>query len=563
MQQENKICQNCHNQFTIEPDDLGFYETIKVPPPTWCPKCRTIRRMAWAGYRFLYKRKCDFTGETVITTTHPNAPFKVYKQDVWWSDKWDPKSYGRDYDFSKPFFEQFSQLFKEVPMPALYTEYSTMINSDYCNAAAELKNCYLCFKADYSEDSAYLNTISYIKDSFDLAFSNNSELSYESVNINKCYQTFYSKDCSDCHDIYFSENLIGCSSCIGCINLRNKNYHIFNQPHSKDEYEKILESLDLDSYRKREEFKKQAIKEGLKFPRKEYHGWKNTNISGDYIMNSKNVHETFMAGNCENIKYGQLLKAGPARNCYDYTMFALNAEWIYESCWVGLQVNNVKFSDWCYKDHDIEYCFGCHGSGNLFGCSGVRNSEYCILNKQYTKNDYQELVKKIKEQMDRLPYKDEKGRVYKYGEYFPPEFAPWPYNETTGYEWFKLTKEEAEDQGYWWQDPDKREFKPATMKVPDHINDVKDEILKAILRCDTCGRNYQIIKKELVFYRRFQIPVPHECPLCRDFRRISSLNPMALYNRKCAKCSRKIKTSYAPNRPEIVYCESCYQAEVV
>ena len=29
------------------------------------------------------------------------------------------------------------------------------------------------------------------------------------------------------------------------------------------------------------------------------------------------------------------------------------------------------------------------------------------------------------------------------------------------------------------------------------------------------------------------------------------------------KCPNEFETSYAPDRPEIVYCEQCYQAEVI
>ncbi len=29
------------------------------------------------------------------------------------------------------------------------------------------------------------------------------------------------------------------------------------------------------------------------------------------------------------------------------------------------------------------------------------------------------------------------------------------------------------------------------------------------------------------------------------------------------RCPNEFETSYAPDRPEIVYCESCYQSEVV
>ena len=30
----------------------------------------------------------------------------------------------------------------------------------------------------------------------------------------------------------------------------------------------------------------------------------------------------------------------------------------------------------------------------------------------------------------------------------------------------------------------------------------------------------------------------------------------------CQNCKKEFETSYAPDRPEIVYCESCYNKEV-
>ncbi|MCX6733087.1 MAG: zinc-ribbon domain containing protein, partial [Candidatus Roizmanbacteria bacterium] len=118
MNSETKKCQKCKEEFTIEPDDFAFYESMKVPSPARCPSCRMIRRMGWHGERILYKRDCDFTKESVITFYHPDSPHKIYKQEIWWSDKWDPKSYGQDYDFSKPFFDQWGKLFAKVPLPA-------------------------------------------------------------------------------------------------------------------------------------------------------------------------------------------------------------------------------------------------------------------------------------------------------------------------------------------------------------------------------------------------------------------------------------------------------------
>ncbi len=563
MSSETKNCQSCKNQFVIDEEDFGFYEKMKVPPPTWCPGCRRLRRLAWTGYRILYKKKCDFTGDEVISFYHPSSPHKTYRQDVWWSDKWDPKSYGRDYDFSKPFFEQYFALFKEIPHPTLFTEYTTMVNSEYCNGAAELKDCYLSFKSDTSEKCAYTNTMQKMKDCLDLAYSGLSELSYEITRVTKGYQVFFSQDCDDCHDIYFSRDLVGCSHCIGCINLRNKNYCILNEQYTKEEYEQKLKEFDFGSAKSVSEFKKKVKDFALQYPRRAFHGRKNVDIAGDYIFNSKNVHDSYMMEHAENIRYSELLKLGPSKDSYDYTMFGRDAELIYESAWVGILTNNIKFSFWCYRSRNLEYSFGCHGSGNLFGCFGIRKGEYCILNKQYTKEKYEELVPKIKKQMMDMPYKDAMGREYRYGEFFPSEFCPWAYNESHAYEFFPFAKEEAIAKGFRWSDADPKEYRDATMEVPDNIKDVKDDILKAILKCIDCGKNYQIIKMELDFLRSRNFPIPRQCPLCRDRARIKLLNPMAIYKRTCAKCAKAIDTSYAPERPEIVYCEECYQQEVV
>lgn len=559
---ETTICQSCKKEFAIDDEDKGFYEQMHVPPPTWCPQCRLMRRLAWFSYRMLNRRKCDFTGESILSAYHSDAPFKVYRQDIWWSDKWDPKSYGRDYDFNRSFFEQFSELQREVPLPALHSEYSTMIRSEYCNAASELKNCYLAFGADRSENSAYINRISFLKDCFDLLFANYDELCYESVNLENCYAAFYSQNCDECRNVWFSSDLVGCSDCFGCINLRSKNYHIFNQPYTKESYLNELAKMDLDSAQGIKEAMRKSKAFMLTQPRKNFRGRKAYESSGDYLYNTKNCRNCYLISEGENLRYCQLLQALKVSKAYDYTSFAFNAEWIYESCWVGINTQNVKFSFWNYSAHDIEYSYGCHTSGNVFGCIGLRKGEYCILNKQYSKEEYCLLVDKIKKQMMDLPYKDKLGREYRYGEFFPVELCPWLYNETVAFEFFPISKETAIQKGYGWRDDDRREYRAATMQIPDKIKDVQDDVLKAILKCDNCGKNYQIIPMELQFLRRFSLPIPRQCPLCRDRARVKQLNPMAIYERICAKCNEAIETSYAPDRPEIVYCESCYQQEV-
>src|SRR3989344_5014776 len=140
---ETKNCQNCKAQFTIEPEDFNFYEKIKVPPPTFCPECRLIRRLAYREERAIYKNICNKCKKDIISKFAPDSPFTVYCSSCWWSDGWDGTDYGRDYDFSKPFFEQLFELQKVVPYQALDNRNST--NCQYSNANIRCKNCMLVF----------------------------------------------------------------------------------------------------------------------------------------------------------------------------------------------------------------------------------------------------------------------------------------------------------------------------------------------------------------------------------------------------------------------------------
>lgn len=139
---QTKICQNCKNQFVIEPEDFAFYERMRVPPPTFCPDCRTARRMCYRNERALYKRACRAPGhhEEMISIYAPEKPFNVVDQKFWWSDEWDPLTYGTPYDFSKPFFQQFRELLERVPL--LSVSNSNAVNSEYCNVADQSKDSY-------------------------------------------------------------------------------------------------------------------------------------------------------------------------------------------------------------------------------------------------------------------------------------------------------------------------------------------------------------------------------------------------------------------------------------
>jgi hypothetical protein len=267
----------------------------------------------------------------------------------------------------------------------------------------------------------------------------------------------------------------------------------------------------------------------------------------------------------------------------------------YETTNPGFSAYHVKFIAQGNAQREVEYSLLNYSSSNLFGCIGLRNKQYCVLNKQYTKESFDKLRTKIIEHMDKMPYIDKKGRVYKYGEFFPPELSPFAYNETIAQEYFPLSKAEAESKGYSWKDPEERNYKIQIPndKLPDNIKDVKDDIVGKVIECahqgrcnEQCTTAFKIIEPELQFYKRMNLPLPRLCPNCRHYQRLKQRNPLKLWHRKCQcggeksengvyknttnhphhgpnHCPNEFETSYVPDRPEIVYCEQCYNNEVV
>lgn len=566
MNPEIKICQNCKQEFRIETEDFAFYEKMKVPPPTFCPECRLQRRLMFRNERSLYRRKCDLCGKEMLTIHSPDKERIVYCNPCWWSDKWDAAEYAMDYDPAKNFFDQFRELQKKVPFMALLNEYPTLINSDYVNHAGHLRNSYFVFNADHIENSCYLNLTNEVKECLDGYSILFTELSYENINIEKSYGVHFSEDIVSGRNIYFSKHLSGCTDCFGCINLRNKQYYIFNEPYSREEYNKKWEEFNLGSSAAIEELRKDAVTFWQKFPHRAYHGTHNVRSSGDYINNCKNVNESYLVSDGEDMKFCQWIKMKPAKDAYDYTEWGNGAERIYECITVGQGASDIRMSSAVW-DHvlDVEYSMYLVSSNHMFGCLGMRKKESCILNKQYSKESFDKLRTRIIQDMNANPYIDGKGRKFPYGEFFPYDLGLYDYSESTAQEYFPLDRGAVEAHGWRWKEKEITTYQitKRANELPDHIRDVDDSILQEIIACTACGRAYRIIPQELDLLRRFGFPVPHICFECRHRARLARMNPMRFYDRACAKCGGAIRTAYPPDRPEIIYCEQCYQTEVV
>jgi len=564
MNQEVKNCKNCKKDFSIAPEDFKFYEKIKVPPPTWCFECRQVRRYAWRNERTLYRRNCDLCKKSMVTIYSPNKPFVVYCNECWWGDGWDPASYGRDFDFNRSFFEQFSELQHVVPRMGLLNKNS--VNSEYTNHSGNNKNVYLSFCVFDGENIMYSTwTMKNSRDCMDVGFiAEKGERLYEVTDSRTSYECqfgIFLKDSSSC---FYCYDLRGCNNCFMSSNLRNRSYVFRNQQLTREEYLEKMKEIDLSSYAVREELLKEFTK---LLEETAIHRFaiteRNVNSTGSLIFDCRNVIYSFEMDKSENCKY--IYGGLELKDCMDIYHMGYNCELVYEAqgC---TRLSNCQFCHLCYDNMNVMYGDTCQNSQNLFGCVSVKKGEYMIFNKKYPKEEYETLKVKIIEHMK------ETGE---YGEFFPPSIAPVAYNETQGNLYMPLTKEEVLSKGWQWEDSIPGTFGKETIKpadIPDRIEDVPDSITKEILACIECNKNYNIVPNELIFLRKEHIPLPRKCPNCRYKRRFNLRPLRRLWTRTCMcdqshshhsePCKVEFETPYAPNHVEKVYCEQCYQQEV-
>ncbi|MFH0770295.1 MAG: hypothetical protein V1926_02860 [Candidatus Peregrinibacteria bacterium] len=556
-----KTCRQCSAPFEVASEDLVFYEKVSpvfngkkelIPPPTLCPDCRMQRRLAFRNEKSLYHRKCDLTGRQIISMYRPDGGYRVFEKKEWFSDKWDALEFGREIDWQRSFLDQFKELQRTVPRMSIIQQ-GTMINSDFCNCASNDKNCFL-ISGNFNED-CFFGKCNNCRSSLDCENIYRSELCYECIDCFDCYGCSWASECHNCSACHFCKSCIGCSECILCTNLHQKKFCIMNEQLSEETYHQRMNELKLSKYSVQSALRGRFAELKSEMIVKEMFGTQNEHSTGNNLNHCRNVRECYDCRDLEDGAYSQTVME--SRDCMDFSFFGKGVELIYEVMTCGYACQRILFCVDCWENcSDLLYCALCIGGcKSLFGCVGLRHKEYCILNRQYTKEEYEHLVPKIIGKM---------RRDGEWGEFFPFPFSTFAYNETLAQIYFPLDKSSAESRGFTWADAESQQehYLGPAYEIPDDSVDATDELTKQILRCSVTGRHYKIIPQEMKLYRQLNIPIPRKCPDQRYRERMALRNPYRLWNRQCAKCQKGVATSYQPSRPEIVYCESCYLSTV-
>ncbi|MDD5623829.1 MAG: hypothetical protein PHI23_03920 [Candidatus Peribacteraceae bacterium] len=552
-----KTCRNpwCQQPFEVTQKDLDLIEEISpsfngkkesIPPPTLCPDCRQQRRLSLRNARHLYRNTCGLTGAPLITNVSPDKPFPVYAREAWLGDGWDAATYALERK-DESFFAQMGELFRRVPRWGNYIE--NCENCDFCINSYGGKDSYLVVSAGDFERCLYAQRVFKSYECTDCTNLLQAELCHECLDSEDLHSCTFLQNCKQCQRCDFCLDCASCQDCLLCAGLRRKRYCVRNKQVTREEYEKIRAELLRNPTTLHTELARIA----LTVPHRANHIIACEGSTGDYLTHDKGVLRSFFVSNSED-----------AAEIYDSDHVTLSysnsdADYYTECYEVGSAawINHSAFCDNSIYLTDCYCCSTCSNCEHCFGCIGLKRKQYCILNKQYPREEYERLVPQIIEQM---------RKAGEWGEFFPVAISPFTYNESVAQEYFPLTREEVEEHGWKWKEekdemPKVSKVIPA-QKLPDSIEEVPDDILNWAIECEATKRPFKIIRQELDFYRKMRLPIPHFHPDERHRRRMALRNPRKLWKRSCAKCGKEIETTYAPERPEIVYCENCYLKEV-
>ncbi len=582
------ICKWCWDEFAIFKLQEKIEEKMKVNfKQDLCPDCMMRRFLMMRSETSLYKDKCYKCKKDIISMYAPEVEEIVYCNDCYNNSDFIIKD---DFVAKKETVEDdFYKLWEKTPKKALISENNE--NSKYANYTWNSKNIYMSYLTYTNSQNilySYYSTSS--SDCIDCHNIKNCEKCYECINTIYSFNCYYSYNLVNSSFIYFSINLESCQNCIFSSNLVNKKYYIYNKKYPKQEYEKILKSFknNLKSniwLRKlKQEYKKLEKKTVYKNLQKV-----NTQKSvWNFISNTKNTILAFYSNKVEdavNVWWWTI------KDSVNFIWWA-NIESSYNSCLVGFDSQRVIWSFNVFYSSFVNHSIWIYNSSNILFSVWLRNKEYAILNRKYSKEDYKKYFKEI---IDFLKQK------WDFWKFFDAKFVKIPYNDSASMDFYPIEKIVYQDGkekiinkkwkwivkvfdkdsfiskaslNFWWKESidifwrnfEKEVDIPKNISLikasnlPDKIENLsfQKEILQSAIICEESKRPFRIMKYELEFYIKNNLPLPRLHPKIRHTNRTKKILPRKLYIINCNKCKIKILSSYNKQSKKTIYCEKCY-----
>lgn len=552
-------CERSGAPFVVDDSDLAFYrkmsptfdgELFPIPPPACCPEERLKRRLAFRNHIYLHVRPSSRSGKSIFSVYPEDAPFPVWGNDEWWMDDWDGLDFGVEPSLQTPFFQQFETLRNRVPhfsRPGVNLE-----NSDYSANASDLKSCYLVFASSRATDCLYGESVWGSRDCIDCTETRESELCYDCTGCLNCYSVQSSQYSESCTDSYFLLNCRSCQNCFGCVNLRRQQYCVFNRQLTKHNYEAFLAAQPLRSFRGRTALAAQVRDFWLQHPRPHAVSRQTEECTGNFLVNARNVRDSYFIGDAENIRYSYLLYFG-SRDCYDSTIPGIDAELVYESLMSGIRSRNLGWCYFCAEGCDsVFYSHLCVGCRDCFGCVGLRKKQYCLFNRQYSAAEYHRRTAEVVRLMQ---------RTGEWGEFFPESMSSIPYNQSLAHRYFPLSPAEAAKEGRRWFTRDSEQRSSSAVPAAQLADELSDAEQPMTVLSAHSGKAFRVTAEELSRYRSLGVPLPRIAYDERMELRAADLGGVRLFQRRCPRSGEMMLTTFTPDSPWIVWDRDVYENE--
>ena len=292
---------------------------------------------------------------------------------------------------------------------------------------------------------------------------------------------------------------------VSAAGLRNQELCIFNQPVSESEFESYWKTVFDGTQRSIAQFRRQFEEFQSQQQSCTDYNINCEDCSGTYLENCVNVTSSINCFEARNLKYCRECYFN-ATDSYDVNNWGEQMQFCYELSGCGGQkgkaeLNNCRWSMYLfYGGYDVAYSIHCVDvCKHLFGCADLVKREYCILNKQYTADEYNRLLPRIIEHLQ---------STGEWGEFFSLQMSPFSYNESLACEYFPLNAEQVQQFGGSWSQAASPSAHEVHSEVPDTVSTITDDIAERTFRCSLSGRPYRVVDPELAFYRQHRLPIP-------------------------------------------------------
>ncbi len=594
---EIRKCKYCLEEFPVTSIEKELLGKHMFKYPEHCSLCNFKLLNSFLNDKNLYHVKDNsdnkniisiHSGETCVNIMEVNK-YKRYILD----DKW----FDYAMDIWDDIFEDFRKIYKNFPRPSRLV-YPSLENWEYSSHSWWAKNVYLSFCVFVDCEDIYhsFRIIGWCTNIFSSYNLTNCSNFYYSKNFWNSNNVFFSSSWYNCHDLIFCKDMINCKECIFSCNQVNKSYMVYNKQYTKQEYVEIKKDVlsriqdrdwfDFLESKYKEMLETTLIREATDTNRCEYVSWENVYDSKkcfnshcwsglENCVNIQNLWDS-SEDTCVNI-INSIEAWSNIQNCFWMVSFWKN---VYNSFYSISMTESKNI----YYSIDLELCEEC-----MF-CMWLKSKKYCILNNQYDKKTYFEKKDEIISKLI---------NDWKWWDHIWWDVQSFPYNDTLSYDYFWVNKiiyfdwreEILNKNSNWivrllwddfiskakldlwsWEEIDIFwRIWEKEINIPDNfekihssnlpkISDADESIIDKVIICEQTRRPFRIIKKELEFLKKKNMPLPRH----HHNYRISNLiwtNPIGqLFLWKCDKCWSDMLIAFNKKPPcKAVYCSPCYK----